>query len=75
MSSAAVAAVVRGRSRRNRHRGRNVTAVVDPVTLEVIRNTLTATAEEMSLVVVMRSARSPLLREAGPVAIAIEAAT
>ena len=37
---------------------------IDPVTLEVIRNALTATAEEMSLVV-MRSARSPLLREAG----------
>ena len=50
-------------------------AVVDPVTLEVIRNTLTATAEEMSLVVVMRPARSPLLREAGSVAIAVEVAT
>jgi N-methylhydantoinase B len=37
---------------------------VDPVTLEVIRNALTAAAEEISLVV-MRSARSPLLREAG----------
>ena len=49
-------------------------AVVDPVTLEVIRNALTATAEERSLVV-MRSTRSPLLREAGPVAIAVEVAT
>jgi N-methylhydantoinase B len=37
---------------------------VDPVTLEVIRNALTAAAEEISLVV-MRAARSPLLREAG----------
>ncbi|HWK46745.1 MAG TPA: hydantoinase B/oxoprolinase family protein [Stellaceae bacterium] len=37
---------------------------VDPFTIEVIRNALTATAEEMSAVV-MRSARSPLLREAG----------
>jgi N-methylhydantoinase B len=37
---------------------------IDPITLEVIRNALTAAAEEMSLVV-MRAARSPLLREAG----------
>jgi N-methylhydantoinase B len=37
---------------------------VDPVTLEVIRNALSAIAEEMSGVVT-RSARSPLLREAG----------
>lgn len=37
---------------------------IDPVTLEVIRNALAAAAEEMS-VVVMRAARSPLLREAG----------
>lgn len=37
---------------------------VDPVRLEVLRHALTAAAEEMSLVV-MRSARSPLLREAG----------
>ena len=41
-----------------------------PVTLEVIRNALTATAEEMSLVV-MRSARSPLLREAGDLSSAL----
>ena len=45
-------------------------APVDPVTLEVIRNALTATAEEMSLVV-MRSARSPLLREAGDLSSAL----
>lgn len=37
---------------------------IDPVSLEVIRNALTAIAEEMSMVV-MRAARSPLLREAG----------
>ena len=47
-----------------------MTAPVDPVTLEVIRNALTATAEEMSLVV-MRSARSPLLREAGDLSSAL----
>ena len=45
-------------------------APVDPVTLEVIRNALSATAEEMSLVV-MRSARSPLLREAGDLSSAL----
>jgi len=45
-------------------------AAIDPVTLEVIRNALTATAEEMSLVV-MRSARSPLLREAGDLSSAL----
>jgi len=37
---------------------------VDPFTIEVIRHGLSAAAEEMSLTV-MRSARSPLLREAG----------
>lgn len=37
---------------------------LDPVSLEVIRNGLTSVAEEMSGVV-MRAARSPLLREAG----------
>ena len=36
----------------------------DPVTLEVVRHALYAIAEEMS-VIVMRSARSPLLKEAG----------
>ncbi|MDP3960151.1 MAG: hydantoinase B/oxoprolinase family protein [Pseudorhodobacter sp.] len=41
-----------------------MTPRIDPVRLEVIRNALTAAAEEISLVV-MRSARSPLLREAG----------
>jgi N-methylhydantoinase B len=45
-------------------------ANVDPVTLEVIRNALTAIAEEMSLVI-MRAARSPLLREAGDLSSAV----
>ena len=39
-------------------------AKVHPVTLEVVRSALYAIAEEMS-VIVMRSARSPLLKEAG----------
>lgn len=43
---------------------------IDPFTVEVIRNVLTAIAEEMSLVV-MRSARSPLLREAGDLSSAL----
>lgn len=47
-----------------------MTVSIDPITLEVIRNALSATAEEMSLVV-MRSARSPLLREAGDLSSAI----
>lgn len=47
---------------------------IDPFTLEVIRNALTAIAEEMSLVV-MRSARSPLLREAGDLSSALTDAT
>ncbi len=45
-------------------------ARADPFTVEVIRNALTAIAEEMSLVV-MRSARSPLLREAGDLSSAL----
>ena len=47
-----------------------MTAPPDPFTVEVIRNALTAIAEEMS-VVVMRSARSPLLREAGDLSSAL----
>lgn len=43
---------------------------VDPFTVEVIRHALTAAAEEMSFVI-MRSARSPLLREAGDLSSAI----
>ena len=45
-------------------------ASIDPFTLEVIRHALTSIAEEMSLVV-MRSARSPLLREAGDLSSAL----
>jgi N-methylhydantoinase B len=47
---------------------------VDPFTVEVVRNALTAIAEEMS-VVVMRSARSPLLREAGDLSSALTSAS
>ena len=47
-----------------------MTVSVDPFTLEVIRHALSAIAEEMSLVV-MRSARSPLLREAGDLSSAL----
>ena len=47
-----------------------MTVPVDPFTLEVVRNALTAIAEEMSLVI-MRSARSPLLREAGDLSSAL----
>ncbi len=46
------------------------TTTPDPFTVEVIRNALTAIAEEMSLIV-MRSARSPLLREAGDLSSAL----
>lgn len=42
----------------------------DPFTLEVVRNSLNNIAEEMSFVV-MRSARSPLLREAGDLSSAL----
>lgn len=45
-------------------------ATVNPFTLEVLRNAFSAIAEEMSLVV-MRSARSPLLREAGDLSSAL----
>src|SRR6266498_840161 len=41
-----------------------------PATLEVVRNALHAIAEEMS-VIVMRSARSPLLKEAGDLSSAL----
>ena len=43
---------------------------VHPVTLEVVRNALYAVAEEMS-VILMRSARSPLLKEAGDLSSAL----
>ena len=45
-------------------------AAPDPFQLEVLRHALTAIAEEMSFVV-MRSARSPLLREAGDLSSAL----
>ncbi|MBM3217267.1 MAG: hydantoinase B/oxoprolinase family protein [Candidatus Rokubacteria bacterium] len=45
-------------------------AKVHPVTLEVVRSALYAIAEEMS-VIVMRSARSPLLKEAGDLSSAL----
>lgn len=47
-----------------------MSAGVDPFTVEVIRHAITAIAEEMSLVL-MRSARSPLLREAGDLSSAL----
>ncbi len=43
---------------------------MNPVTLEVVRNALYAIAEEMS-VIVMRAARSPLLKEAGDLSSAL----
>ena len=43
---------------------------LDPFVVEVIRHGLSAAAEEMSLVMT-RSARSPLLREAGDLSSAI----
>jgi N-methylhydantoinase B len=48
----------------------SVSPAVHPVTLEVVRNALYAIAEEMS-VVLMRSARSPLLKEAGDLSSAL----
>ncbi len=47
-----------------------MTPAIHPVTLEVVRNALYAIAEEMS-VVLMRSARSPLLKEAGDLSSAL----
>jgi N-methylhydantoinase B len=47
-----------------------VSAAVNPVTLEVVRHAILAIAEEMS-VIVMRSARSPLLKEAGDLSSAL----
>ncbi|MBI4587388.1 MAG: hydantoinase B/oxoprolinase family protein [Candidatus Rokubacteria bacterium] len=43
---------------------------MNPITLEVVRNAIFAIAEEMSAVV-MRSARSPLLKEAGDLSSAL----
>ena len=47
-----------------------MTANLHPITLEVVRNGIFATAEEMSAVI-KRSARSPLLREAGDLSSAL----
>jgi N-methylhydantoinase B len=47
-----------------RPRARAPTRPVDPITLEVVRSALYSIADEMR-VIVMRSARSPLLKEAG----------
>ena len=47
-----------------------MTRAIHPVTLEVVRNALYAIAEEMS-VILMRSARSPLLKEAGDLSSAL----
>src|SRR3982751_2495008 len=70
-------AVRRGSPRQPRHRDRRMKtrrrpakATVHPVTLEVVRSALYAIAEEMS-VIVMRSARSPLLKEAGDLSSAL----
>ena len=55
---------------RSRDAAGGAASAVDPVTLEVVRNALYAIAEEMS-VIVMRSARSPLLKEAGDLSSAL----
>jgi N-methylhydantoinase B len=47
-----------------------VSAAPSPVTVEVVRHAVLAIAEEMS-VIVMRSARSPLLKEAGDLSSAL----
>jgi N-methylhydantoinase B len=47
---------------------------INPITLEIVRNALYSIAEEMS-VIVMRSARSPLLKEAGDLSSALTDAT
>src|SRR5213592_2409856 len=65
-------ALRRGQAGQSHHRsGRpRMSAPLSPVTLEVVRNGLYAIAEEMS-VIVMRSARSPLLKEAGDLSSAL----
>ena len=47
---------------------------VDPITLEVVRNAVLSIAEEMA-VIMMRSARAPLLKEAGDLSCALTDAT
>jgi len=52
-------------------RARTARAVApSPITVEVVRHAVLAVAEEMS-VIVMRSARSPLLKEAGDLSSAL----
>ena len=48
----------------------NQSLTPNPVTLEVVRHAIYAIAEEMSLII-MRSARSPLLKEAGDLSSAL----
>src|SRR5256712_13357125 len=57
-------------ARQPAHRDRRVSPAVPPVTLGVVRTALYAIAEEMR-VVLMRSARSPLLKEAGDLSSAL----
>jgi len=47
-----------------------VSATLNPITVEIVRHAILAIAEEMS-VIVMRSARSPLLKEAGDLSSAL----
>ena len=55
----------------NPHPGASQPAgAVDPITLEVVRNGIYAVAEEMK-VILMRSARAPLLKEAGDLSCAL----
>ena len=49
---------------------RTPSLAVDPITLEVVRNGIYAVAEEMK-VILMRSARAPLLKEAGDLSCAL----
>src|SRR3989475_235901 len=56
--------------REPRRRDQRMRPAVHPVTLEVVRNALYAIAEEMS-VILMRSAHSPLLKEAGDLSSAL----
>src|SRR5436309_14845578 len=65
-------ALRRGQAGQSHHRSRRprMSAPLSPVTLEVVRNGLYAIAEEMS-VSDMRSARSPLLKDAGDLSYAL----
>ena len=52
----------RAARRPRQHRGRRPMPDVDPITLEVVKNALASTADEMALVI-MRSAYSPVVRD------------